>query len=379
MSNNALDVAAYKEAVFGKEQAATAVATTEPSETAPTETPATAEAPAIPITTEIKPEEKIDPVIYLKEQLGYDSWEAAKADKEAFEKLKEAPPTHADFKFENDESRKIAHYIKEGKRKELRTYLETQDLVEEFASKTDEQKLKTFLKIQNPLYDQELLDARFAKEYSFDESKFKDEDGNITDQLAFRMAKIDAQQKMQVDLQKAAEFISQQKTKIVLPDITPAAAPVDQNYASFQASLKAEEENQKLVDANLAKVTEKETVYTQEFSDEASKLNVKISYQPTKESFAKAKAAVSDIFEFLNTNYRSKDGSPLTTQLVQDLALVIDRKEYTNEVIIQATNAERRRMLAQAKNIQESTQRNYNPVVKSDVDLLREQVYGKTA
>jgi hypothetical protein len=378
MSNNAIDVAEYKAAVFGT---AAAPASTTTSETT-TEVKEVAE---IPEQKEIKTEEivaetpVVDPITYLKEQLGYDSWETAKADKEAFEKLKNSPQAQAEFKFENDESKKIATYIKEGKRKELREYLETQDLVEQFEAKTTEEKLKTYLKIQNPLYDQELLDARFAREYSFDESKFKDEEGNITDPVALRMAKIDAQQKMQSDLQKATEFISLQRTKIVLPDIAPAAPAVDQNYLNFQASIKAEEENQKLVEANLAKVTEKEATYTQKFSDEAAKLNVEVSYAPSKEAFAKAKEAVSDIFAFLNTDYRSKDGSPLTDKLVRDLAIMGDIKSYTDEIIIQATNAERKRMLAQAKNISEGTQRNYNPVVKSDVDILREQVYGKTA
>ena len=63
-------------------------------------------------------EEVVDANEYLKTNLGYESWEAAKAEIEELRQLK-ANPTKAEIKYENEVSKKLAEAWMAGKTDEV--------------------------------------------------------------------------------------------------------------------------------------------------------------------------------------------------------------------------------------------------------------------
>ena len=81
-------------------------------------------------TVEAKKEEPIlDPKDWLKKEFETDDIELIRTERAEYKKLKEAPPV-TEYKFENEESKKMAEAISKGDRKAILKILETQDRLE---------------------------------------------------------------------------------------------------------------------------------------------------------------------------------------------------------------------------------------------------------
>src|SRR5689334_8357863 len=193
-------------------------------------------------------EEAFEEGEYLKQHFGTDDLPSIVNQWKEIEQLRQKAQTPAEIKFANDEAKKWATYFMEGKEDDLYQSLHARQQIKNLDTMNDEQKIKLFIKMQNPMFDQELIDYQFNKDYSFDDSPYKDPvEGTITDPMGLRYAKMSAQQRMQNDLSKANEYFSQYKSKIDLSDIQPQR-PVDNDYESYKASnAQAKESYDKLI------------------------------------------------------------------------------------------------------------------------------------
>lgn len=318
----------------------------------------------------------IDQAEYLKQNFGFDSVESAKEWINKQREFEKNPPKF-EPQYANDDARKWAEYFISGKEDDLRENLNARHRVKNIDTLSDDQKIKLYIQMQNPLFDQELVDYQFKKDYGFDEDQFKDEDGNITDPMAYRFAKIAVQQKMQNDIARASEYFTQFKSKIDLAPLTKEPT-VDEDYENYKQFRTQQEQSQKNLEETLSKITEDKVNYSYKFNDEASKLAFDINFQADKAGFENARKAAVNYFEYLQQNYYTPEGQPMNDKFLRDIYISQNLDKFAAEIAKQAVNADRKWFLANQKNIPESTQRNYNVVVPDDIQRLKEQVFGKT-
>jgi hypothetical protein len=308
----------------------------------------------------------VDYNAYLRENFGFDSVEVAKTE---IEKLRNQLPVIKELEFPDETAKKLYLNLKENKYDEVANYINGINLLKGVETKTPEEQLKLFIKMQNPRFDSKDVDEEYADTYSIDEENIAPE------KLGRERKKMD--QRKEDDLAKARAHFSQFRSKIDLPDITPAAPAVDPEYQQYQQLTQQIQESDRILAERISKVSETDMAYKQSFADDKSKIAFDISYEPTKEIADKAKAATINIEQFLKDNYYNADGSPQTTKWMKDLAILQDIPQYTVEVTKQAINATIKWFLANQKNVTEGGQRNYAAIVPTEVDKIKEQVFGK--
>jgi hypothetical protein len=298
-----------------------------------------------PATPPVDDTEIIEPNAFIKQHFNFEDLDSLKNEWATLQNLKNNPPK-AEPTFTNDQSKKIYNAIVAGQTKEVRSYLEAQELLSNVETMNDEQKLKLFIKMNNPLYDQELIDLRFNKDYIFDEKPFKDDEGNITDPLGYRLAKVEALQKMQGDTGKANEFFTQYRTKIELPPITNTPISVDKDYQDYQASnAQSLEAYNNIIVPSLNALSENDVPLSFKVEDPNNQMNFDVALAIDKPDFDLAKKDALDFVGYVSKNFYDDKGNFKPNELVKAIALKKNFDKYAQSIARQAVNAERKRVI----------------------------------
>lgn len=373
-----VDMRALEALVFNEPFSNQQQQSSSPTEVGNTSAPATTETPSTTVAGPIQPtveETVVDEYEYLKQQVGYDNWETLKADLAAYKGFKENPP-QAEIKFANEEAKKWLEYFTEGKEDDLYNSLHNRRMIRDVDTMGEEQKLKLLCKMQNPLYQQQHIDYWFKKEYGFDESSFKDDDGNITDQIGYDFAKISAQQKMQNDIAKANDYFTQYKTKIDLPQIQPQQQQNtgSEDFAAYQASLAKEAElYETVVKPTLSSLKEGDFQFNIAVNDPNNQMQFDAGVAADAESFKIAIGHALNITPYLES-LASKDGKFAPERLVKMILLEQNFDKYAQSIARQAVNAERKRVIAKETPTAPGA-RNYQPMEKTEMDQLADRVF----
>lgn len=302
-----------------------------------------------------------DPNDYLKEHLGFESWEAAKTELQKLRELQQAAQTPAEIKYANEYSKRIHQYIESGNEDALLENLNVRKTVRGLDSLNDEQKVKLFIKMNNPMFDQELIDYQFQQDYGFDDSRFKDDAGVVIDPLAYRHAKIASLQKMQGDLAKANDFFSNYKSKIELPEINqkPQAATVDEAYEGYKArTATANEAYEKTIAPALQALVESDLNMTFNINDPENQIQFDFGITVDKADLDAAKEDALYYSDYAERAFYDEKGNFLPKKLAR--AILLDRNfdKYVQTVARQSVNAERRRLID--KEAPGQTKRDFN-------------------
>lgn len=346
-------------------------AATEAAAPAVTETPA-APVGTVAVPTETSQEEIVDDIVYLKQQLGYENWEDAKAEIEELRKLKTAPPKTEEVKFTNEESKKLYQYLREGKEDEVAKYISGRQILKDVDNKPDEDKLKLYIKLQNPLFDSELIEDEYNSLYTIDENdeKFKNAEGD-TDQLKLRKEKLRIQQRIQNDAQKAQEYFSQYKTKIELPDIQPQQATVDEGYEEYKASTaKSVEVYNSVIAPAIKSLKESDVNLGISVNDESNQMKFDVAIVPEQTDFEKARQGALSVVDFLEKTCYDANGNFLPAKLQRLILLEQNFDKYAQSIARQAVNAERKRVI-EKETPNNGVRRDYSvmtPEVKTELD-----------
>lgn len=380
------EIAAYKEQMFGTEQSPTQTqsqteqsASAEKTETATTEEKSaaatTTEQSQVAATTEEAKEEIVDANEYLEKELGFKDWESAKT---AIAELRQKVETPAEIKFANQQSELIVKALMEGKTDEVYEFLSTQKRLSEVDNLSADDALKLHIKESNKHYKKEDVADVFEEKYSYPDKPIKDELEEDTDYNTrvskweeFK-AKIDRRKER--DAVTAKTELSKLKTELVFPEISKPTTDAD--YEQYKASLAQQPQKDAETKEAYSKISPKDVAMVFKFNDEASKLAFDINYEPDKESFDKSVSLASDLNSFLS-NYYGKDGSPDRTRFLKDLYAGQNVEKIVTEAVKVATNETKAWFLKNQKNIGDGTQRNYTMPQQTDIDKLREQVFGK--
>ncbi len=350
------------------------VVPTAPVDVAPA-TPTLTDAPAPTITPVDDNIIYVDPNEYLKQQLGYESWDAVKQELQA---LKERAQTPAEIKYANEEAKRWAEYFTSGKEDELYQSLHARQQVKNIDTLSDEQKIKLFIKMQNPMFDQELIDYQFKKDYGFDEESFKDEDGNISDPMALRFAKISALQKMQGDLTRANEYFTKYKTQIELPAIQPQATQsIDEEYESYKASTakNLETYNNSIVPA-LKALSEADINMSFNVNDPNNQMVFDLGVAVDKGDFDAAREEALNLSDWINNSFYDEKGNFQPKNLIRATLLYKNFDKYAQTIARQAVNAERKRMI-EKETPNTSTRRDFNidPTQRTEFDKKMDMAF----
>lgn len=269
----------------------------------------------------------------LKERFQYVSPEDAIKEIEELRHLK-ANPTPADLKFANDEAKLFYEYLSAGEEDKLNDVLAKRRMVKDIDSKTDEQKLKLYIKLQNPLFDDELINDEYTQLYTVNEDKFKNDLDEI-DTLSLRKEKLRAQQRIMNDVEKANEHFVNFKNKIELP---PLPTNVDEDYNAYK---KMQEDNLRIdaeTKAAYPKFIPKELETKFNFNDEASKVAFDFQFEPDTDSFKQSVDYALDADKFFKV-FQNSDGSPNREKWLKFIYNGFNAEKMVTEGIKQGSNA----------------------------------------
>lgn len=329
-------------------------------ETAP---PATNESPAgdtvvIPPATETTPappkEEFIDEIELIRQRVGYEDWGQLKADIEAYKAIKDKPPTAAEIKYENEESKRIHEALIAGKYKEVKDYLNAQDLLSGIDTMNDEQRLKLYIKMQNPLFSDRLVEEEFQDQYRLDEDSI--------DESKLERERLKLEQRKLNDVKAATEYFAKYKTQIQLPTIEKQVAQqpiVDESYEALKASnAKAIEDYNKIVLPAINALKESDVALNVSINDANNQMQFDINVIPEKTDFEKARNDAADFGDYINKAYYDEKGNFLAAKLQRAILLDQNFDKYAQSIARQAVNAERKRVIT-VNTPGAQTQRNY--------------------
>ncbi len=377
------EIASLKEQMFGQTSTHTPPPdNVPPADTPPVDTPPLADTPPAdtpPIDTTAQ-DDIVDANEFLKTNLGYDDWETAKADIAQLKALKENTPKPLEFA--NEESKRFFDLVVSGKTKEAKAILDLQEKLETADTLTPAEVIKLHIEQTNKHFKKADIEDVFEEKYTLPEKPIQ-EAGEEDDEFATRQEKYKASvekinRRIERDAFTAKDELAKLKTEIKLPEIPTSENKDLEELASIKATASKVQEDNKVFNTALSTVTEKNVSFELSFNDEASKMKFDISYQGEKEGVEKAKAAAANYVEFLSETYYKEDGSPLADKFASDIYFLQNKEKIIGEHIKQAVNETKAWFLRNQKNIGDGVQRNFNMVQPNEIQLLKEQVFGKT-
>lgn len=274
-------------------------------------------------------------------ELGFNSKDELLAE---LNSLREAKPSAAqEAQYANEESKKVHQLLLEGKIKDVIEVYQKRELASNFESLNEEQKIKLHIKMENPLFDEDLINYHYNKNYVFDEDNFSG------DEMELKMAKISAKQKSISAVKAAEETVSKYK-EIQLPDISvPQTVTQNKDYEEQMASVaQAQEFTEKVIVPKTNSLKEEDLKMSFEINDPKAQMQFRVSVTPTKEHLEEAKKGVLNFSDFIRSVSYDEDGNYNPVKAAQFVLKNQHFDDYVKSVARQAVNAERKQRLASA-------------------------------
>lgn len=311
------------------------------------------------IKTEEKPNEEIlDPNVYLKNKWGWDSEEAADAEiKTLREKASKA------FEYKNEESKRIAEYINEGKEEELYKFLDTKAKVKKLSTADLSDKnvaaelVKFGLHKDNPTLLPDEIDFLFNEKYSIPEKPKKGEDEEDADYDfrvgAWEVQKSNIEKRMIIEAKIAQPKMAQLNTELALAPITKETTSAKQpTPEELDKAKKVADGFLQDVELGLKNLTELSVMV----KDEA--VEIPVSYAYTEDE---KKVVLEQVKTFVSNNYDTneifgkmwtdKDGNIDIPRMVRDLAYLNNQDKITNKLANDSANKRLYEYTKEKKNI----------------------------
>jgi len=275
----------------------------------------------------------VDADEYLRQNLGYESWDAAKQEIEELKKLKEAQQAN-EIKFANDESEKLFKALQEGKEDEIFEVLSKKQEFKRIEKldvtnpKDASELIKANLKLKHPQLDLTEIEDIFQENYykspkptqRYDQTD--EEYQAALEDWKLRIEAID--RKMVRDAKIAKPEVLSLQSKIVIPDIpTNNSQAAGQTQEDLEAFTKAKESFVKSAETVLKDFNG--FVATVKDKD----VEIPVSYDLSKEEKETLNGYVKNFAERLDANvlfaerWLDKEGNIKTEQVIKDLSKVL--------------------------------------------------------
>lgn len=335
-------------------------------------------------------EEIVDANEYLKQNLGYESWDAAKQEIEELRKLKEAQ-TANEVKFANQESERLYKAILEGKEDEVYEVLSKKKEFERLEKldvnnpKDATELIRLNLKMKHPQLDPSEIEDMIADEYMRYPKPTKDlsmDDEEFEDKMRAWQVREDAiNRKVVRDAKIFKPEVLSLQSKIVIPDITPKGSQAGEaSQEDLEAFNKAKESFVKSAEA----VIKDFNGFSAAVKDKD--VEIPVNYELSKDEKATLNNYVKNFAERLDANvlfadrWLDKDGNIKTEQVIKDLSKVLFEESKTQKFINDAAAKRLEHYLKAKKNVDvggtTSSRTAFEPAGENErLEKLRESVW----
>ena len=300
-------------------------------------------------------EEVLDEEDFIKQRTDgkYSSWDELQA------ALQEQQVQQV--KFDNEVSEVLYNLIAEGKINEVADILYNKKIADEIKTKPDDEVLKSYIKFQNPEFDNDDIEAEYQEKYSidefaFDESKLKREQKKLN-------------QKVKNDVSEAREFFESMSEEIKFPQYT------QQQQAEPQEDTEAQEERQKFLDS-LNGVESRIGSIPFNWKDDKASLSINGKFEIPAQEASKYREAAESLQDYYGERYY-QDGKYNSEKLLKDLYIADNFEKIVQSVISQTANQTRIEMLKQRKNITTDTEQQgtYRPSAADEEKSLLDKLF----
>ena len=302
-----------------------------PTPLAITETVKPAEEVTVDITEEAKPQ--LLPTNEWYKNYGWDNEYSAKTE---IAKLKEQKPT--EYKFENEESQRLAEAISKGDRKVVREILETQERLDEYTkAEVGDENAADIIKMNMKLKYKDLSPKEIEYKYNKDYGLPKEPTQNV-DELdeEFSARKASWQEKVDdikmnrnIEAKLVKPELEKLKSQIVLPEITKPETQAATNQLS-EVQLKEIRDNfLKALDSNYAKVEGFTTKVKDEFVD------FPVQFKIPDEDKVAIKGRLTegfDVNDYMDKRWFDEKGAPKIEQIITDIYQLENRDKILSGV-----------------------------------------------
>lgn len=331
------------------------VVTPEPEQK--TETPAATEKQQIETpAAETKEEEEIlEPKEWLKREFGVDDPAEIRAQKEELEKLRGLKPE--ELKFADEQSKTIHELLREGKRKEVKEFLDTQDKLETFlTAEVNNDTAANMIKLGMQLKYKDLtpaeIDYKFNKDFGIPREPVRKDD-DLEGEYEARRADWeeqvrDIQQARIIEAKLVKPELEKAKANLVLPELTkPAAAETvsQPDPAQLQA---IRESFLSALESNYSKFEGFETKVKDEL------VEIPVAFKVPDEEKLAIKERLQegmDVNEYIDKRWFDEKGTPKIEQIISDIYRLENLEKILSGVANNAANLRLTEFQKSAKNI----------------------------
>ena len=320
---------------------------------------------------------------YLKEHFGVDNLETAKTEWQTLQQLKANPPKPEAFKFENEESEKLARAISTNP-KEAFKILQKQERIENLVSievnKDNAADIIKFgIELANPSLTPQEIEFQYKQEYVAPKEpvqKATEDDDEFAERHSEWKERGEAiEMKRTIAAKMAQPQLAAAKQKIDISSILSSNEIVDKDYEAYKASNASAEQFYNTVSPQITALKPADVPLVINVNDANNKMQFDISIIPEEADFETARqdSLTWDVFK---TCY-DKDGK-FIPQNLQKIALIAKNfDKYGQAIARQAVNAERKRVI-EAETAGGGLQRNFNTQVEpTELDALKQFAFQK--
>ena len=280
------------------------------------------------VKTEEKPvvEEIPVPKEWLKKEFDVDDYSVLKAEREELKTLKANPPATGEVKFENAQSKQIYELLKEGKGKEVRQFLETQEKIDSYVSAevtndTAADIIKLGMQLKYKDLSAKEIDYKFNKEFGIPREPMRRDD-ELDEEYDTRKAEWqekvgDVEMNRNIEAKLLKPELEKAKAQLVLPEISkPVVQANEPTQEQLDNITKARENFLQTLESNYSKVEG----FTTKVKDES--VEIPISFKIPDEDKVAIKGRLQqglDVNDFMDKRWFDDKGNAKVDQIITDL------------------------------------------------------------
>lgn len=284
------------------------------------------EEPVKPVVTE---EEIVDQKEWLKREFEVDDISVIKAEREEYKKLKSQPQQ---YKFENEDSKRMAEAISKGDRKTILNILETQERLDVFTTgdvtkDTAPEIIKLGMQLSNKLLTKDDIEFKYKQDYGVPKEpvqKATELDEDFAERMdVYKERLLTVEMKKVIDAKMVIPQLEQLKQKIVLPEFEkPKATTQEPTQESLDALKKIRESFLSQLESNFSKVEGFDTKVRYETEVKGEYAEIPVSFKIPDEDKIAIKARLADNFDvenYIGERWFDEKGNPKIELIISDI------------------------------------------------------------
>ena len=303
-------------------------------------------------------EQATDTNTFLKNKWGWDNEEVADTE---IKNLREK--AEKNFEFKNEDSKKVAEYIIEGKEDDLYAFLDNKKKVEKLATANVEdinvaaQLVKFDLRNANKNLNEDEIDFLFNEKYATPEKPIQgefEEDADYNSKVKIWEKQVsNIEKRMIIEAKMAQPKLAQLKSELVLPNISKESSQVQPTQEDLTAAKEQQDSFIKFAESKAkdftgfsVQVKDKDVDYTvRNAPSQEEKTLVTNKLKEFAESGFNANALLAD-------RWVAEDGKTIKVeQMVKDLSRLYADDKATQKLVLDASNKRIEAYLKEKKQI----------------------------